>query len=772
MKILRESQLGGIAAVVLLVQLLGGCGSQAQRQGASGPQNSSSKLSSSESSQPPSVSDSGGQESGKSPLTRNSSDTPNEASQTDVSDKNQGSTMATRPEERPSPGELDESDHPFPRRLAMPEFPESADWLNSRPMKLADLRGKFVLLDFWTYCCINCMHVLPELKILERRYPRELVVIGIHSAKFDSEQITDNIAAAILRYDIEHPVFNDRDHVYWDTLGVRSWPTLVLIDPEGQAIWARAGEVKADELEQVLNLAIPYYEAKGKLDRSVLRFPLLAYQSRRTPLRFPGKVLADPVGNRLFISDSNHHRIVMATLDGTLLDVIGSGRSGMEDGSFETCSFNKPQGMALHGQTLYVADTENHLIRKVDLQARQVVTIAGTGQQGRSPWPGLESLSPLSPLPTEWMGPPRQTALNSPWDLLVHDGALYIAMAGPHQIWKMPLDESQIGPYAGNAREDIVDGPLLPPRPYELGSASFAQPSGLTTDGTWLYVADSEGSSIRAVPFDPTGQVRTIVGTSHLPYARLFTFGDQDGQREQVLLQHCLAVLYHNGKLYVADTYNNKIKEVDVQTGYTRTLAGTGKPGSSDDPAEFYEPGGLALAGNILYVADTNNHLIRTIDLQTGRVTTLRIDGLQPPSAPEPTKPDFTGAPRIRLPKTTWRIAEGQVRLEVHLNVAPDWKLSPEAPIDLWIEAEGSELGLASSSFGYRSQLPAPTEPQITLDLSAPNTGEGNLFVSLVCYYCQSDQGICRAASVVWEIPYRLDDADGQATLLLEHKLP
>ncbi|GIW94783.1 MAG: hypothetical protein KatS3mg110_2824 [Pirellulaceae bacterium] len=677
-----------------------------------------------------------------------------------------GSEKATPSED--SGNETVKIDHPFPRRLAMPEFPRSAEWLNSKPMKLSDLRGKFVLLDFWTYCCINCMHILPELKKLERRYASELVVIGVHSAKFDSEQETENIAAAILRYEIEHPVFNDRDHQYWDTLGVRSWPTVVLIDPEGQAIWARAGEIQAEEVEQVLELAIPFYEAQGKLDRTPLRFPLLAYKSPRTPLRFPGKVLADEKSDRLFIADTNHNRIVVATLDGRLVDVIGSGRQGAGDGSFEQCSFNKPQGMALHENILYVADTENHLIRKVDLAARQVQTIAGTGVQGRNPWPGLESLSPLSPLPQQWIGPPRQTALNSPWDLLVHDGALYIAMAGPHQIWKMPLDESQIGPYAGNGREDIVDGPLLPPRPYELGSASFAQPSGLSTDGTWLYVADSEGSSIRAVPFDPAQPVRTVVGTAHLPYARLFTFGDRDGDREEVLLQHCLAVLYHDGKIYVADTYNNKIKEVDAQTGRTRTIAGTGNPGSSDDPAEFYEPGGLALAAGKLYVADTNNHLIRTIDLATGKVSTLTIQGLEPPAQAPPAPP--ADSPPVRLTETVWKVQNDHALMRIDLALAPGWKLSSEAPVELWIEAEGSNPGFDASALGYRSVTPA-AESQIALDLPVRSTGTGQLTVTLVVYYCQSEEGLCRAASAAWQIPYRLASTEGESPLVLRHRI-
>jgi sugar lactone lactonase YvrE len=338
----------------------------------------------------------------------------------------------------------------------------------------------------------------------------------------------------------------------------------------------------------------------------------------------------------LFIADSNHNRIVIASLDGKLLDTIGSGAIGHQDGAYADAEFDHPQGMALHGNALYIADTENHLLRKVDLSAKTVTTIAGTGEQGRNAWPGLPENAPLAAfniqVPERFVGPPKTTPLNSPWALYVHGQDLYIAMAGPHQIWKMPLDESEIGPYAGNGREDIRDGALLPRVPYQRGFSSFAQPSGLTADKDWLYVADSEGSAIRAVPFDPTKEVQTIIGT----IGSLFTFGDVDGGSEEARLQHALGVVYHDGLLYVADTYNNKIKVLDPKAKTVRTLVATGTPAANDSPAAFDEPAGITYAAGKLYVADTNNHLIRTIDLKTKQVATLAIAGLQPPPSNGP----------------------------------------------------------------------------------------------------------------------------------------
>ncbi len=529
-------------------------------------------------------------------------------------------------------------EHPFPHRAAAPPLTGGVGWFNtSKPVELKQLRGKFVLLDFWTYCCINCMHILPELKKLEQAYPNDLVVIGVHSAKFDAEQDSKNIIEAVQRYEIEHPVVNDANHKIWDAYDVSSWPTLVVIDPEGQVVAINSGEIEFKDLDRFMKESLPYYKAKGLMNAKPLTFELEADKAEQTPLRFPGKILADEAGGRLFIADSNHHRLVIAKLNGALLDVIGAGQLGAADGDYATARFNRPQGMALVGETLYVADTENHLLRKIDLKTRQVSTIAGTGKQARGGWPGPGA--PLDPQadsgkqpPQRFVGPPKTTAISSPWDLIALKDNLYIAMAGVHQIWKMPLDQSEIGPYAGNNREDVVDGPLLPPRPFELGFASFAQPSGLATDGKSLFVADSEGSSIRAVPLDPSKEVSTIVGTSRLMSERLFTFGDVDGRGRAVRLQHCLGVAYHEGKIYIADSYNDKIKSLDPATATVKTLAGEKRTDKNAATNTFREPGGLAYAAGKLYVADTNNQRIRTIDLnQTNRVATLEIVGLKPP---------------------------------------------------------------------------------------------------------------------------------------------
>lgn len=664
--------------------------------------------------------------------------------------------------------------NPFPQTLPAPSLDGGVAWINAAgPIDLQDLRGKFVLLDFWTYCCINCLHVLPELKKIERAYPSEVVVIGVHSAKFDGEKDSQNIRDAVMRYEIEHPVINDANHVVWDKFGANSWPTICVIDPEGKLVARQSGEVPFEALDAFFKRALPYYRERGLLDETPVRFDLEAYQARRTPLRFPGKLLADEQGNRLFISDSNHNRIVVADLDGKLLYVIGSGEIGSADGDFSSASFDHPQGLALQDEVLYVADTENHLLRKIDLAARNATTIAGTGVQGRNPWPGIDNAVGAlgaSVFPKKFVGKPRETALNSPWDVHIHEEDLYIAMAGPHQIWRMPLDESEIGPYAGNGREDIVDGPLLPKAPYELGYSSFAQPSGLASDGKWLYVADSEGSSIRMVPFDSSEDVRTLIGTAHLDFARLFTFGDRDGDSRTALLQHALGVEFHNGSIFVADTYNNKIKVIDA-AGNCRTLVGTGAPGQSDQPAEFDEPAGISLADGKLFVADTNNHLVRIVDLEDdNRVSTLSIQGLNAPS------PDTGNAvengPRpedeINLEPVALLPGDDAVHLSIETRLPAGYKLNNLAPMRYRIVAAQETGPIVRDDLGKYHRIERPAKKfEIKLPLSA-NDGTDRISVDLFYYYCREGaEGLCKMGSVRWNVPIELTQESGLESLAL-----
>lgn len=619
-------------------------------------------------------------------------------------------------------------------RIRAPEFIEGLTWLNTeRPLTLAELRGKVVLLDFWTYCCINCMHILPDLKRLETKYADQLVVIGVHSAKFPNERESDNLRQAILRYDVGHPVVNDREFRIWRQYGVRAWPTLVLIDPEGYVVGGISGEGHYDTLDRVIAALVNEHRARGTLKEGPM--PRILEKSRFVApvLSFPGKVLADPQRDRLFIADSGHNRIVITTKTGKVLDVAGTGEEGATDGTFDQATFNHPQGMALDGEVLYVADTENHLVRRLDLQTRTVTTIAGTGQQA---------------LGRPRRGAGREVALSSPWDLVVENGTVYIAMAGPHQVWAMDLRTGEIGPYAGSGREGRVDGPLL--------EAALAQPSGITSDGASLYVADAEASAIRSVSLQPRGHVSTIVGID------LFEFGDRDGQAEMVRLQHPLGVVHHQGVLYVADTYNHKIKAIGPTLRTAVTFLGTGTPGWRDGyPAQFYEPGGVSVADGRLYIADTNNHAIRVADLHTRQVTTLQLTGFTPGRSG--TRAEiWPNLEELALPPQAVR--PGQTTLNVRIAMPPPYTLTPASAVVYQVEVEGASLHV-----GGRTAVPDRAFPlQIPVVLPPDTT---TLRATLSVVYCRDDEkAICLVQSLRWTIPIHVTE-QGADTLELAHTL-
>lgn len=477
-----------------------------------------------------------------------------------------------------------------------PEFPTGLDWINTggKPVTVKELRGKVVLLDFWTYGCINCFHIIPDLHRLEEKYPDNLVVIGVHSAKFKTEGKTSHIAAIVQRYGLQHPVVNDNELRIWNDYGSEGWPTVTLIDPAGNVVGQVSGEGHYELLDQAVGTLTREFAAKHALNTKPLWFAGLRDKLPDSPLLYPGKVLADTKGGRLFIADSNHNRVVVTTLDGKLLNIIGNGQQGLKDGGFAVAEFHYPQGMALaDADTLYVADTDNSALRRVDLKAGTVNTVAGDGHQTYMDEDNL---------------PAAKVELNTPWDLLAHDGLIYIAMAGQHQLWLYDPAKNQIRHFAGSGREGIDDGDLL--------GASFAQPSGLTTDGGKLYVADPEASAVRAADYSGVlARVHTLVGEG------LFEFGDVDGRGDTVRLQHDLGIAWHAGRLYIADTYNSKIKVLDPRDNSVTTLAG------GED--EFGEPGGLSFAGEELFVADTNHNRIAVVDLKTRAVRGLTLSDPQ-----------------------------------------------------------------------------------------------------------------------------------------------
>ncbi len=470
------------------------------------------------------------------------------------------------------------------------EFPKQARWLNvGRPITIDELKGRIVILDFWTYCCINSLHNLPHLAEIDSRYADQPVtVIGVHSSKFEQERDDSKVMQALAKYDVRHPVVMDDDYAIWKKWNVRAWPTLVILKPNGSMAQTITGETEPGQLETIIEGLL----AEGKRDNTLIAKPgrkIKPMASRQLLLRFPGKVHAER--ERLFIADSGHHRLLVTDLAGVIRQVIGGPEAGFVEGDFSSARFNDPQGMVLKNSTLYVADRANHAIRALDLDRQTVTTLAGTGQKGRGYSRG---------------GPALTTPLRSPWDLVLRGNGLDIAMAGSHQIWRYRFESRELSVLAGDGVERLGDGKLL--------QASFAQPSGLWLDGPTLYVADSETSSIRAL-HTKAERVTTLVGTG------LYDFGRADGRGRLAQLQHPLGVTGRDDRLYVADSFNNLIRTIDLEGDGDVSVDTLELKGVT----ELNEPSGLSVFENTLYMADTNHHRILTVDLLTHETRELSL---------------------------------------------------------------------------------------------------------------------------------------------------
>ncbi len=639
-----------------------------------------------------------------------------------------------------------------------PELDAGLGWLNTdRPLGLSDeLRGQVVVLDFWTYCCINCMHILPDLAYLEGKYEREPVTfIGVHSAKFANEALRPTIRAAILRYEIRHPVVIDDDMKIWRSYGVRSWPTLVVIDPTGHVVCVAAGEGNRAAIDRAIAQTLEAGRANGTLADEPLTLKREASVRATSGLAFPGKVLADaplppqtggkpvPHGEgdivdltRLYVADSNHNRIVIAELrspqtggkavphgaaaTARVIKVVGSGAIGSDDGPAEQATFNHPQGLAVGQGKLYVADTENHLIRAIDLDTFAVTTIVGTGEMTNDRTGGS-------------MG--TQQGLNSPWDLVLEGSTLYVAMAGVHQIWRIDLPVGLARALAGSGRENIVDGPAE--------TAALAQPSGICVVGGNIYFADSEVSAIRGIDMSAE-RVFTVIGEG------LFSFGDVDGTHPQAKLQHPLGVDVWKTSLVVADTYNHKIKLVDPQARCVRTLYGTGAPAvsSPDGGPAFFEPGGLSVAGDDLYVADTNNHRVVRINLLTGDFCEIAFEGLEAPACDGPDAGDaITGRAKTLVAAPPVSIAADR-DIELILDIKPPegTHLSPEAPWSIRVTAGGETI---VQQTGRSEALP------LRVQIPAASTVTGTTWEVTAAFACctSDDRGLCVPAQLTWSVP-------------------
>ncbi|RJF80492.1 hypothetical protein D3874_25510 [Oleomonas cavernae] len=468
-------------------------------------------------------------------------------------------------------------------------------WLNTPgPLRLADLRGRLVILDFWTQCCINCLHVQPSLAAVEARFPGEVAVIGIHSPKFPAERDPATVAAAIARLGIRHPVLHDPGMHLWRQYAVRAWPTLVFIGPEGRVIATQSGEPDPARLLAAVAEIVNAARTGGTLVPAAL--PLAPAPTPGGRFAFPAKIkpLPLPLGRaRHVLADTGHHQIVLLDEAGGEVARIGSGEAGPGDGPWGGARFHSPQGVIADAGAIWVADTGNHLIRRIDLGGFTVTTVAGVGRRGpiaNDPLPG-----PIA-------------VLASPLDLEIDGRRLYIANAGTHQILAYDLAAGMVAPWAGNGAEGLVDGAGF--------NAVLAQPSALafSPDRRRLAFLDAETSAVRLA--DPaTGAVTTLAGQG------LFDFGALDGGFAEALLQHPLALAWEDDRhLLVADSYNGTLRRLDRETAQVSTLAL-----ECTDPVclPSGQAAGLCPKGDGRFIlADTNNHALMLVDLASGTTAT------------------------------------------------------------------------------------------------------------------------------------------------------
>lgn len=579
---------------------------------------------------------------------------------------------------------------------------------------------------------------------------------------------------------------NDAEATLWHELEVSCWPTLIIVGPRGNILFTLVGEGHKDKLFLFTSIALKYYREQGQINVNDIRIQLYKDSLSPSPLLFPGKVTVDSVGDRLVIADTGHHRILVVKKNGQILHTIGGPNSGRKDGTFSEASFNSPQGVAIKNNFIYVADTENHLIRKIDLQVKMVSTVAGVGIQGMDKEGGARG---------------EQQPISSPWDVAfgtsvsaIHeDDVLWIAMAGTHQIWALMLECGKLPKgsdlkkgtclrFAGSGNEENRNNSY----PQK---AAFAQPSGLSVASeepwSYLFVADSESSTVRTISLKD-GAVKHLVGGERDPM-NLFAFGDTDGAGINAKLQHPLGVAWDKRRnlLYVADSYNHKIKFVDPKMKNCATLAGTGEAsnviGSSFTTSTFNEPGGLCVEenGSLLYVADTNNHQIKVLDLETKIVSPLPLvnaETLDAIDAPSVQKTDMAklpklpkSAPNLHLPSLTVNSGEA-LQFILKLSLPPNSKLTEEAPSAWFLTTEGSEWLLHGQNI-YGEIEEISKQPVIPLQIPMNClSAEVVLSIKVCLYYCSKDNSACMMKGISFNQPLRIANTNQGSVAPVELK--
>ena len=465
-----------------------------------------------------------------------------------------------------------------------PALHPSLDWLNADPQTIANQRGRVLALLFWNASSVYSQNLIGELTRLRARHPLALSVIGIHLPKFDAEIDPRTVSRAVNQLDIDFPVANDRGWAVWQQYGITGWPSVALIDPLGRLREIYTGDDQADAIDGAISTLVE--ESGGSTT-----FPEPGARSTigrdRATLAFPsGLAVSD---SHLYIADTGHHRILECAHEGRVLRAFGTGHPDLVDGPPGEAAFRSPRGLCIVRGSLYVADTGNHALRRIELSDGQVETLLGSARPGQ-PIEGSFSV-------------PADCPLNLPWAVAGAFDRLFIAVTGCNQIWEYELGYSRLRFVAGTGELGIADGPGR--------NALFAQPSGLALVQQTLYVADAAGSAIRVIQLQQDN-VQTLVGQG------LYEFGDHDGGRREARLQYPQAIALDANApvLWIADTYNGSLRKLRLGGGDVTT---------QDLPQPLYQPAALASSADALWIADGVNHEILRYDLESGLLARVQI---------------------------------------------------------------------------------------------------------------------------------------------------
>lgn len=605
---------------------------------------------------------------------------------------------------------------------------ENSQWFNvSRPLEASDLKDRIVLLDFWTYACVNCIQALPEIKKLEKEFGSKITIIGVHSGKFDNEKDFAAIRKAILKYDITHPVVNDPQLKVWNNFDVKAWPTFILINPHGNIVKTYVGENEAEKIKGDVKKLVSKY--KYQINRDPLPVVLEKFGMIGNVLDFPTKLeyAADFTYKTrhvpaIFIANSGQNNIIASSLTGDIIVKIGSTKEGFEDGSFDVASFRAPQGLLYSDGKLYVADTGNHALRVIDFKEGKVKTIIGSGQRGEiveKEFIEAKNLDLASPTDIEFF-PDKNT--------------IVIANSGTHQILSYNIKKQTVSVLAGNGDEGIDDG--------KYPENSLAQTADMSAYGRKLYFVDSESSSLRVL--DESGNVKTLIGKG------LFEFGHTNGDKNRAAMQHPLGLIVDDTGAYVADSFNHVIRKYDFSSGQIRDLIGMGSRGDKvGGNTQFDEPEGIVTVLDRFYIADSNNN--RILIVGRGSLNSELLDIMPPLKLPKEGFLQYLP----NLKKSEDAKVKSGVEVTIKINVKDGWKINEAGPsfINLLEMVKATQANMVTS-FDWHSIK--------AKEMKMPKLEEGkDYLLQGTIYYCEDKKNaLCYIKSYEQKI---IADSDEKA---------